>query len=110
MLDGKEGDNVQGVDIDCCTHLKDKRFGCRRCRYKFGELTGTYLGEFYISLDILAHLPYLYTLGVPAYRIRFYLSISLTTIERTFRMIRQSIYNESVQKLKELKKLSGEIS
>src|SRR5215831_19776547 len=85
-------------------HLKDKRFGCRRCRYKFGELTGTYLGEFYISLDILAHLLYLYALGVTAYRIRFYLSISLTTIERTFRIFRQSIYNESLQKLKELKK------
>ncbi|HYA82916.1 MAG TPA: hypothetical protein VEH06_05630 [Candidatus Bathyarchaeia archaeon] len=78
-------------------------------RYKFGELTGTYLGEFYISLDILVHLLYLYALGVPAYRIRFYLSISLTTIERTFRIFRQSIYNESLQKLKELKKLSGEI-
>jgi transposase-like protein len=61
-------------------HLKDKRFGCRRCRYKFGELTGTYLGEFYFSVDILAHLLYLYALGVPAYRIRFYLSISLVTI------------------------------
>jgi transposase len=33
----------------------------------------------------------------------------LTTIERTFRIFRQSIYNESLQKLKELKKLSGEI-
>ena len=22
MLDGKEGDNVQGVDIDCCTILR----------------------------------------------------------------------------------------
>ena len=87
-------------------HLEDKRFGCR---YKFGELTGTYLGEFYISLDILAHLLYLYALGGPAYRIRFYLSISLTTIERIFRIFRRSIYNESLQKLKELKKLSGEI-
>jgi transposase len=55
------------------------------------------------------HLLYLYALGVPAYRIRFYLSISLSTIERTFRIFRQSIYNESLQKLKELKKLSGEI-
>jgi transposase len=90
-------------------HLKDKRFGCRRCRYKFGELTGTYLEEFYISLVTLVHLLYLYALGVPAYRIRFYLSISLTTIERTFRIFRQSIYIESLQKLKELKKLSEEI-
>jgi transposase len=90
-------------------HLKDKRFGCRRCRYKFGEFTGTYIGEFNFSLDILAHLMYLFALEVPAYRIRFYVPLSLATIEETFRMFRQSIYNESLLKLKELKKLSGEL-
>ncbi|HXX95985.1 MAG TPA: transposase, partial [Candidatus Bathyarchaeia archaeon] len=41
-------------------HLKDKGFGCRRCKYKFGELTGTYLGEFNFSLNILVHLIYLF--------------------------------------------------
>jgi hypothetical protein len=44
-----------------------------------------------------------------AYRIRFYVPLSLATIERSFRIFRQSIYYESLQKLKELKKLSGEI-
>ena len=39
-------------------HLKDKRFGCRRCKYKFGEFTGTYIGEFNFSLDKLVHLLY----------------------------------------------------
>ena len=90
-------------------YLGDERFGCKRCRYKFGEFTGTYLGEFYFSLDTLTHLLYLYALGVPAYRIRFYVPLSLTTIQRSFRIFRQSIYDESLQKLKELKKLSGEI-
>lgn len=90
-------------------HLKDKRFGCRRCKYKFGEFTGTYIGEFNFSLDKLVHLTYLFALGVPAYRIRFYVPLSLTTIEKTFRVFRQSIYNESLLKLKELKKLSGEL-
>ena len=33
----------------------------------------------------------------------------MATIERSFRIFRQSIYDESLQKLKELKKLSGEI-
>ena len=33
----------------------------------------------------------------------------VTTIEKTFRVFRQSIYNESLLKLKELKKLSGEL-
>jgi transposase len=90
-------------------HLKDKRFGCRRCKYKFGEFTGTYVGEFNLSLDKLVHLTYLFALGVPAYRITFYVPLSLTTIEKTFRVFRQSIYNESLLKIKELKKLSGEL-
>lgn len=90
-------------------YLRDGRFGCKRCRYKFGDFTRTYLGGFYFSLDTLTHLLYLYALGVPAYRIRFYVPLSLATIERSFRIFRQSIYDESLQKLKELKKLSGEI-
>jgi transposase len=47
-------------------------------------------------------------LGVPAYRIRFYVHINLATIERTFRVFRLAIYNASLQELKELK-LSGNI-
>ena len=57
--------------------------------------------EFYFSLDILAHLLYLYALGVPAYGIRFYVRLNLTTIEKTFRIFTQSIYNESLLELKE---------
>ena len=90
-------------------YLFDYRFGCKRCRYKFGEFTGTYTGEFNFSLELLVHLTSLFALGVPAYRIRFYVPLSLTTIEKTFRVFRQSIYNESLLKLKELKKLSGEL-
>jgi hypothetical protein len=33
----------------------------------------------------------------------------LATIERTFRVFRHSVDNESLQKLNEMKKLSGEI-
>ena len=90
-------------------YLVGYRFGCKRCRYKFGEFTGTYIGEFNFSLDLLVHLIYLFALGVPAYRIRFYVPLSLSTIEKTFRVFRQSIYNESLLRLKELKKLSGEL-
>ena len=43
-----------------------------------------------------------------AYRIRFYVPLSLATIERSFRIFRQSIYDESLQQ-KEIKKPSGEI-
>lgn len=99
------GGMVKGDVLRCgyrlLYYLHDDRFGCKRCRYKFGEFTGTYLGEFNFSLDILVHLIYLFALGVPAYRIRKYVSVSLATIERTFRVLRQSIYDESLQKLKE---------
>lgn len=51
-----------------------------------------------------------FTLGVSAYRIRFYVLFSSTIIKKTFRIFRQSVYNESTRlKLKELKKLSGEL-
>ena len=57
MLDGRAGDNVQDVDTDCCIILKIRDLdGCRRCKYKFGEFTGTYIGEFNFSLDKLVHL------------------------------------------------------
>lgn len=90
-------------------YLVDYRFECKRCRYEFGEFTGTYIGGFNFSLDLLVHLTYLFALGVPSYRIRFYVPLSLTTIEKTFRVFRQSIHNASLLKLKELKKMSGEL-
>ena len=91
-------------------HLKDKRFGCRRCKYKFGEFTGTYIGEFNFSLDKLVHLAVpIRSAGYLHRGSGFNGPLSLTTIEKTFRVFRQSIYNESLLKLKELKKLSGEL-
>lgn len=74
-------------------YLKSNRYGCKRCRYNFSEFTGTYLGQTRTSFSNIIHLLYLFTLGVPAYRIRFYVSCDLSTIvERTFRLFRQTIY------------------
>lgn len=87
---------------------KDERYGCKRCRYKFNDFTGTYIGEFNYSLDIVSHLVFLFTLGVPAYRIRFYVPVSLKTIERTFRIFRQAIYDSLFDEIRNLK-LSGKI-
>ena len=42
-----------------------------------------------------SHLAYLFILGVPACRIRFYEDVSLRTIERTFMLFRQAIYDTS---------------
>ncbi len=90
-------------------YLKENRYCCKRCRYNFSEFTGTYLACTRLQYNIIIHLLYLFTLGVPAYRIRFYVSCSLSTIERTFRLFRQSIYDESLQQLHQLRLLSGEI-
>jgi hypothetical protein len=58
-----------------------------------------------ISENSTFRLINLFTLGIPAYRIRFYVPLSLTPIERTFKIFRHSIYNESLQKLKDLKEV-----
>jgi transposase-like protein len=86
----------------------DQRYGRKRCRYKFNNFTGTYIGEFNYSQDIISHLVYLFTLGVPAYRSRFYVPVSLKTIERTFKIFRQAIYDSLFDEIMNLK-LSGKI-
>ncbi len=109
ILDGVVKGDVLGADTETCTICSIIDLDANAVGTEFGEFTGTYIGEFNFSLELLVHLTYLFALGVPAYRIRFYVPLSLTTIEKTFRVFRQSIYNESLLKLKELKKLSGEL-
>jgi hypothetical protein len=66
MLDGKEEDNVQDVDIDCCIILKIGDLDAGVVNTSFESLfTGTYIEEVNFSLDKLAHLMYLFPLGVP---------------------------------------------
>jgi len=86
---------------------KQIRYVCKRCRYFFNDFTCTYLGRLKISFDVITHLLYLFVLGVPAYRIRWYVQISLATIERVFRIFRQAIYDSLVNELQNLK-LSGQ--
>ena len=86
----------------------NSRYSCKRCRYIFNDFTCTYLGRLRISFDITSHLLYLFVLGVPAYRIRWYVSISLATIEGTFRIFRQAIYHSLAEEISHLK-LSGQI-
>ena len=45
-------------------------------------------------------------MGVPAYRLRFQVPLNIRTIERWFRILRETIYNQEVKKLSAL---SGEI-
>ena len=73
----------------------DSRYQCKRCKFKFTDFTNTYLGRLRILLHTISHLAYLFILGVPAYRVRFYEDINLRTIEHTFMLFRQAIYDTS---------------
>ena len=90
-----------------CRHLtKDgNRHRCRRCRYKFGEFTGTYLARIRVGPDKVVQLVYLFSLGVPAYRTRFSTGMNLSTVQHAFRVFRESIYDSSIAR----QRLSGRI-
>lgn len=86
--------------------LRNDRFKCSRCSFKFQEFTGTYLEDIHIPLNELAHLLYLFVLGVPAYRLRQYVPVSLKTIHKAYTIFREAIYDQS---LKEVEAFSGTI-
>lgn len=88
--------------------ISDGRFQCPRCSFKFTEFTGTYLESIRIPFDELAHLLYLFVLGVPSYRSRGYLSVSLKTAQRVYILFRQAIYDDCMQQLKQIV-MDGEI-
>ena len=88
--------------------ISDGRFQCSRCSFKFKEFTGTYLEGIRIPFDELAHLLYLFVLGVPSYRSRGYLSVSLKTAQRVYILFRQALYNHCMQQIKTIV-MDGEI-
>ena len=69
------------------------RYRCRRCRYGFGEFTGTCLARIRVGSDKAAQLVCLFSLGVPAYRTRFNIGLSLSTVQHAFRVFRETIYD-----------------
>lgn len=96
-----------------CSHsilwkLKDSRYKCRKCSYKFSDFTGTYLGKLNIPINEVSHILYLFVLGVPANRIKEYTDVSLKTIQRVFITVRQTIYDEALLELQEAD-ISGEV-
>ena len=88
--------------------LSDGRFNCPRCSLRFREFSGTYLDHLRIPFNELSHILYLFVLGVPSYRCRGYLSVSLKTAQRIYTMFRHAIYDHSLVQLQEMI-LSGEI-
>jgi len=88
--------------------LQEGRFKCPRCSFKFGDFTGTCLQQLKIPFDELSHLLYLFVLGVPSYRCRMYLSVSLKTAQRIYTLFRKALYDHTMKELEEMR-LAGEI-
>ena len=88
--------------------LDDGRFKCAQFHNRFSEWTGTYLERLRIPLHELAHLLYLFTLGVPSYRSQRYVGVSLKTAQKVYTTIRQSLYDQGLIQLT-TDRLSGEV-
>lgn len=88
--------------------LQEGRFKCPRCSFKFGDFTGTRLEQLKVPFDELSHLLYLFVLGVPSYRCRMYLSVSLKTAQRIYTLFRQALYDHTMKEVEEMR-LAGEI-
>ncbi len=86
-------------------HLSNGKKRCSNCRLtrKFRK---TVWQRTRISSYWKGRLIEFFCLGVPAYRLRFQVPYSQPTIQRWFRILRESIYQQA---MKELEPLSGEI-
>ena len=96
---------------DLLNNQKSRRYWCKNCRYNFRVLTGTYLAKLKIKLHLVMYLLNKFVSGIPAYRIRphkKYGKCDISTMERTYRLFRQTIYDSSLEDIQNLK-LSGEI-
>ncbi len=59
-------------------------------------------------MNEIAHILYLFTLGVPTYRMKDYIESSLKTIQKVFTVTREAIYNQTLIEFKEAN-ICGEI-
>jgi len=89
-------------------HLNDGRFKCSRCALRFGDFSFTYIDKLQIPFNVLSHLLYLFVPGVPSYRARRYLTVSLKTAQKVYTIFRQAIYDTLMEELKGYT-LAGEI-
>ena len=84
--------------------LESGRYRCRACRHTFALFGGTWLARTRLPSREVAHLLYLFVLGVPSYRARHYTGGSLKTMQRVYTRFREAIYQATLQ---ELEPLSG---
>lgn len=88
--------------------LPEGRFQYARCSFKFSDFSGTYLERLRIPFDELAHILYLFVLGVPSYRARRYINTALKTAQRLYLVFRHAIYDACIQQMTQ-SILDGEI-
>ena len=80
--------DAQGVDIVCCPIFMTTDLDANVADTSLESSQEHILENLTFHQTYLVHLIYLFALGVPAYRIRWYVSVSLATIERTFQSIK----------------------
>ena len=93
-------------------NISPNRYGCKKCTYKFNNFTGTYLSKLRIKPSLITHLLYFYVNEKSAYTISKRLKClkcHISTIERTFRVFRQTIYDNSLQHIHQELKLYRKI-
>ena len=84
--------------------LTNGRKRCARCRHTFTKSQPQFRK---VSKYLFKLIEY-FCLGVPAYRLRFIMPLTQTTIQTVFRLFRELIYNECMEELKKLM-LEGKI-
>jgi transposase len=71
--------------------LAEGRFRCGRCRYTFGALTGTWLGQSRVTLPTWLWLIKLFELEVTAHQAAIQVGVSYPTALRAFTTLRRAI-------------------
>ncbi len=96
-------------ESDTIYTLKTGRLRCKGCGLTFGDFTGTYLGQLNIPINETAHLLYLFSLGLPVYRCRHYITISMKTAHKAYTLFRRAIYDQSVQAFNDALKVKPDL-
>jgi transposase len=86
--------------------LAHGRWRCAACRSTWQRQRATWISHLRTARPWLKKLVRYFVLGVPAYRLRFMIPLSPTTVERLYRRIREAIY---VASLTEMTRLAGQI-
>ena len=90
-------------------YLKPNRYACKKCSYKFDDFTGTYLGKLKIKPSLIKKLLSLFASDQTANKCIPNAKCNKSTIERTFRLFRQAIYDKSLQHIQQKLKIFKEI-